>query len=361
MMTDLDVSNLTVEYASGGYIVRPLDQLNLHATSGELVLLLGPSGCGKTTLLSCLAGILSPTSGTIRVGETMVDELTGEDVNRYRRHTVGIVFQAFNLIPSLSAVENVEAPMTAAGVHGKLAREKASALLQRVGLEERLHHKPGDLSGGQQQRVAIARALAFDPPLLLADEPTAHLDYVQVESILRLIREIAAPGRLVVVATHDHRMVPLADRVVEMEPQIDVAKQSKKSIKFPAGQVVFEQGSRGDLIYIVESGEIEIARQRAKGPEEIVAVVKAGEYFGELGPLLGFPRAATARARTDAVLSAYSVHDFRQLLGDDPRLAKLLGAAAKGPMKKPPAKRAARNGSGTRRVKLEAKPLAKRR
>jgi putative ABC transport system ATP-binding protein len=267
-------------------------------------------------------------SGTIHVGDTSVTELTGEPLESYRRNTVGICFQAFNLIASLSAVENVAAPLRAGGVPHTDAKKKAEQLLETVSLSERMHHKPGDLSGGQQQRVAIARALAWDPPLLLADEPTAHLDYVQVESILRLIRELATPGRLVVIATHDYRMVPLADRVIDMAPQLD-AQQAERRIGFEAGEVIFLQGSRGDLIYIVEQGEVEIVRARADGTEEIVAHVGPGEYFGELGPLLGFPRAATARASSSTVLNSYSVHDFRQLLGDDPRVGKLLGTAAR--------------------------------
>ena len=327
-MTDLVIRDLTVEYARGDYLVRPIDSLNITAHSGELVLLLGPSGCGKTTLLSCLAGILSPLSGTIHVGDTSVTELSGDALESYRRNTVGICFQAFNLISSLSAVENVAAPLRAGGVPHADAKRKAEQLLETVSLTERMHHKPGDLSGGQQQRVAIARALAWDPPLLVADEPTAHLDYVQVESILRLIRELATPGRLVVIATHDYRMVPLADRVIDMAPQLD-SQQAERRIGFEAGEVIFHQGSRGDLIYIVEQGQVEIARERADGTEEIVAHVGPGEYFGELGPLLGFPRAATARASASTVLNSYSVHDFRQLLGDDPRVGKLLGTAAR--------------------------------
>lgn len=327
-MSDLVIRDLTVEYARGDYIVRPIDSLSLTANSGELVLLLGPSGCGKTTLLSCLAGILSPMSGTIHVGDTSVTELTGDALEAYRRNTVGICFQAFNLIPSLTAIENVAAPLRAGGMSHATAKQKAEQLLGTVSLTERMHHKPGDLSGGQQQRVAIARALVWDPPLLLADEPTAHLDYVQVESILRLIRELATPGRLVIIATHDYRMVPLADRVIDMAPQLDT-QQSERRIGFEAGEIIFHQGSRGDLIYIVEQGEVEIARQRADGTEEIVAHVGPGEYFGELGPLLGFPRAATARASATTVLNSYSVHDFRKLLGDDPRVGKLLGTAAR--------------------------------
>ena len=132
---------------------------------------------------------------------------------------MGVVFQAFNLIPSLSALDNVAAPLWAAGVQAGEARARAETLLTRVGLKERMHHHPGDLSGGQQQRVAIARALALDPPLILADEPTAHLDYIQVEEILRLIGELASEGRVVAVATHDDRLLPLADQVVELVPR----------------------------------------------------------------------------------------------------------------------------------------------
>src|SRR2546426_4753717 len=136
-MTDLVVRDLTVEYSSGGYVVRPIAGLNVDAPSGQLVLLLGPSGCGKTTLLSCLAGILSPTSGTVRVGDREITSLSGNALTDYRRNGVGIVFQAFNLIPSLTALENVESPMRLAGINARAARERANKLLARVGLEDR--------------------------------------------------------------------------------------------------------------------------------------------------------------------------------------------------------------------------------
>ncbi len=328
-MADLEISELTVEYASGGYVVRPIDGLNLNAGSGELVLLLGPSGCGKTTLLSCLAGILTPTAGRIRFGETSVAELAGEPLTEYRRRTVGIVFQAFNLIPSLTALENVEAPLLAERAVRGDVRTRARSLLERVGLSDREHHRPGDLSGGQQQRVAIARALAYDPPLLLADEPTAHLDYIQVESVLRIIRELARPGRLVVVATHDDRIVPLADRVVELAPKASTAEAAPERVELVAGQVLFAQGSRGDRVYVVERGEIALVRACADGSEEALDIVGPGGYFGELGPLLGYPRAATARAATAAVVTGYTVRDFREILGAD-GLARVLGTAGRG-------------------------------
>lgn len=325
-MADLAIDELTVEYRSGDYTVRPVESFSLSAGSGELVLLVGPSGSGKTTLLSCLAGILSPTSGSIMFAGTEVTSLDARRLTEYRRKTVGIVFQAFNLIPSLSAEENVAIPLRSSGAPMRDARQRAAALLSDVGLADRTRHKPGDMSGGQQQRVAIARALALDPPLLLADEPTAHLDYIQVETVLRIIRELAQPGRLVVVATHDDRLMPLADRVVDLAPRPTSSAAGPTRLELDRGAVVFEQGSRGDLIYVIERGEIDLVRVRADGTEEHLDTIGPGDYFGELGPLLGFPRTATARARSDAVITGYTVRDFRDLLGEE-RLAGVLGAA----------------------------------
>ncbi|MDP9181895.1 MAG: ATP-binding cassette domain-containing protein [Actinomycetota bacterium] len=322
-MAQLVVDDLTVTYRSGDYEVRPLDGFGMQAHDGEMVLLLGPSGCGKTTLLSCLSGILRPTSGSIRAAGTEVTMLEGDQLTAYRRNTVGVVFQAFNLVPSLTALENVAAPLWGAGVRRAEARERAAALLERVSMADRAHHKPGDLSGGQQQRVAIARALAHDPPMLLADEPTAHLDYLQVEGVLSLLRTLASPGRVVVVATHDDRMLPLADRVVDLTERAD-ATPADPVVELKAGQELFKQGERGKRVYVVEAGEIELVRVRADGTEELLHVSTRGEYFGELAPLLGFPRAATARARKKSRVRGYDVAEFRALVGSD-GVAKLLG------------------------------------
>ena len=214
-MANLDINDLTVEYASGGYVVRPIDNLTLNARSGELVLLLGPSGCGKTTLLSCLAGILTPTSGRVAFGDKVISELSNGEMTEYRRRTVGIVFQAFNLIPSLTALENVEAPLLAERCSPSVSRARARSLLERVGLSDRTHHRPGDLSGGQQQRVAIARALIRRPTVLFADEPTGNLDSNAGAGVLELLREaVDADGQTTVMVTHDPRAAAIADRVV---------------------------------------------------------------------------------------------------------------------------------------------------
>jgi putative ABC transport system ATP-binding protein len=325
-MADLVVTDLTVEFVAGDYVVRPLDKFGFRAGDGELVLLLGPSGCGKTTLLSCLGGILRPTSGSIRHGDVEVTELKGNGLNAYRQVGVGIVFQAFNLVPSLDALDNVALPLRSSGAKAAAARERARALLESVGMSDRLSHRPGDLSGGQQQRVAIARALALDPPLLLADEPTAHLDYVQVEGILRTIRNLAAPGRVVVVSTHDDRMLPLADRVVEMVPRFR-DPGGPVDVMIEAGERLFAQGDASDRIYLVRSGSMEMVRAMADGGEEIVSRRGPGEWFGEMGPLFGLPRSATARASEASVLAGYSVQGFRAIVGNE-GIHKVIGGSS---------------------------------
>jgi putative ABC transport system ATP-binding protein len=313
-LADLSVRDLVVEFVHDGYVVRPLDGLTFRGNAGELVVLLGPSGCGKTTLLSCLGGILTPTSGTITLGDTDVTALRGAQLDTYRREQVGFVFQAFNLIPSLSARENVAMPMILTG-HGRAAAfARADEVLATVGLSDRANHKPSKLSGGQQQRVAVARGLGHRPPLLLADEPTANLDHIQAEAIIRLLREIRSEGRLIIVSTHDARLLPVADRIVRMVPDASEAEPDSTSVTLTAGASLFEQGDPSDLVYVVEEGEIDIVRVLADGGEELITRLGPGRYFGELGPLMGFPRSASARAATDVRLTVMSPHVFRERL-----------------------------------------------
>ena len=290
VMPEIRMRDLTMEYSSGGYMVRPFDHFDLDLATGDLALLLGASGCGKTTLLSMLASILTPTSGSIHVGDIEVTALKGADLADYRRRTVGVVFQSFNLIPSLTAQENIYVAMRYAGVGRKAAKARSEELLAMVGLEDRMHHRPGKLSGGQQQRVGIARALALDPPLIVADEPTASLDYMQVDGVIRLLRELAAPGRMVVIATHDERLLPLADRVVELTPRPSSESRPPDRVELAAGEVLFRQGAPGDLVYEVDSGRIDIVQEQTDGGEHLLAVVEPGNYFGELAPMFGLRR-----------------------------------------------------------------------
>ncbi|HTK17065.1 MAG TPA: ATP-binding cassette domain-containing protein [Acidimicrobiia bacterium] len=313
-MTTLSLRDVTIEYSSGGYVVRPIKDLDLEVADGRLVLLLGASGCGKTTLLSALAALLTPARGSIRLDDTEITQLRSTALADYRTRTVGIVFQSCNLIPSLNALDNVAVAAWNAGESGRAGRARARAILERLGLAERLRHRPPDLSGGEQQRVAIARALCLDPPLLLADEPTAHLDELQVEGVLRLLRESARPGRAVIVATHDDRLIPLADHVVELTPRRRALHEEPQRVALPAGSLLFAQGDEGDVAYVVEQGEIHLVRERAEGGEELVQRIGPGQYFGELAPLFGIRRTASARAAVDTVVSTFTPSDLRGLM-----------------------------------------------
>jgi putative ABC transport system ATP-binding protein len=308
----LVVERLVVEFVHDGYAIRPLDGLSFEAEAGELVVLLGPSGCGKTTLLSCLGGILTPTSGSIRVGDIDVTGLAGRELDVYRRDRIGFVFQAFNLIPSLTARENIAVPLTLTGRSRADAFRRADELLGQVGLSERGDHLPSKLSGGQMQRVAVARGLGHDPPLLLADEPTANLDHIQAEAIIRLLQSLRDDGRMIVVSTHDARLVPIADRIVQMVPPHGEPEHPVEKVSFSAGHSIFEQGDSSDLVYVIDSGEVDVVRILADGGEEHLNRLGPGDYFGELGPLLGFPRSASCRAHSDVEVTAYSPRMFRE-------------------------------------------------
>jgi putative ABC transport system ATP-binding protein len=209
---------LTKEFGSGEARVKVLHGIDLEVQSGTMTLLIGESGCGKTTLISILAATLEPTTGEVEVLGTNLTRLPDGDRVRFRGQNIGFVFQQFNLLPALTAQENVAVPLLILGMPRRLALEKAAALLDRVGLSDRRNNRPAQLSGGQQQRVAIARALVHDPKLLVCDEPTSALDARSGKNVMELIREVAVrPGRAVVVVTHDHRVFSFADRIVTMD------------------------------------------------------------------------------------------------------------------------------------------------
>ncbi|MEN9644284.1 MAG: hypothetical protein RL238_953 [Actinomycetota bacterium] len=313
------IEDVVVEYHRGGYPIRPLDHFGAHVPPGRLALLLGPSGCGKTTLLSCLAGIQEPTSGHIRIDDLDLTDLSAAQLTDYRRNTVGVVFQAFNLVPSLTALENVMVPLRAAGVPKRKAAARAAELLHDVGLAERAGHRPGSLSGGQMQRVAIARALALDPPLVLADEPTANLDHVQVETVLRILRGLTARGRTVIVSTHDSRLLPLADQVVEMSPEHSHDMTPMIVLNLDPGEELFAEGAEGARLYRVDDGAIELTR----GGEHL-HTAKVGEVFGEMAPLFNLPRSARAVAAQHTTLSAWTVDGFTAEFGGE-ALRRLVG------------------------------------
>jgi putative ABC transport system ATP-binding protein len=204
------------DYRMNGNRVRALRGVSLSVIEGDFVAVTGPSGSGKSTLLHLLGGVDVPTSGTIVFLDQDLERLSEEERARLRLHEVGLVFQRFHLLPMLTALENVELPMSAAGIGRTERRRKAEALLDHVGLADRLRHRPGELSGGQRQRVAIARALANDPSILLADEPTGELDRATSRGVLELFRDLNRQGTTILVATHDLELAAGAKRQVEV-------------------------------------------------------------------------------------------------------------------------------------------------
>ena len=214
----LEARDLTKVFGSGAAAVRAVDSIDLTVRRGEIVIIMGPSGSGKTTLLTLIGGLLKPTSGTVRISGLDITAMKESDLPRVRRHQVGFIFQSYNLLESLSAVENVEVVLNLAGRGGRGAAMKAERLLDDLGLGHRLRFKPHDLSGGEKQRVSIARALANDPDLMLADEPTANLDSKHGPEVVLLLRAIARElGRAAVIVSHDVRIQELADRILWLE------------------------------------------------------------------------------------------------------------------------------------------------
>ncbi|MDA1194604.1 MAG: ABC transporter ATP-binding protein [Planctomycetota bacterium] len=212
------VKSVTKTFFGKGEDVTPLSNLDLQVEQGDFVALMGPSGSGKTTLLHLMAGIDTPTSGTVHVGPTEVSALSSRQLARWRNEHVGFVFQQYHLVPVLTARENVELPLWLGRLSGKERRRKVDVALEAVGLTDRAEHLPRELSGGQQQRVAVARAIVGGPELILADEPTGNLDARAAAAVLDLLKELHARfGQTLVMVTHDPRAAAVAGRVVQLD------------------------------------------------------------------------------------------------------------------------------------------------
>lgn len=206
-------------YQMGSNSVAALDKVSLEVNEGEFVAIRGTSGSGKSTLLNMLGGLDHPTTGEVFFADKPLGPFTKKEMARYRRFSVGMIFQNFNLIPTMTARENVALALAFGGLRGQARRARSSELLTRVGLGDRLSHKPSELSGGEQQRVAIARALANNPKVLLADEPTGNLDSIRAHELLALLREMVNQDRLtILMVTHDEELAKnYADRIVFMK------------------------------------------------------------------------------------------------------------------------------------------------
>ncbi|GAB4480797.1 MAG: ABC transporter ATP-binding protein [Anaerolineae bacterium] len=212
----IQMRGLKRRFVVGDTIVRALDGLDLDIERGELLCLMGPSGSGKSTLLNLLGGLDSPTEGHIYVDGRDIATLDEDELALYRRRSVGFIFQSFNLIPTMTALENVELPLIFSGMPPAARRARAEELLHMVGLADRMRHKPTELSGGQQQRVAMARALVNHPAILLGDEPTGNLDSKTGEEVLDILARLNREGQTVILVSHDPRVSAHASRTVHM-------------------------------------------------------------------------------------------------------------------------------------------------
>ena len=228
-MPAVQCRELRKDFGEGATRVQVLRGVNFDAFRGELTFLVGPSGCGKTTLISVIAGLLDGSGGEVELFQQNTERLPAHERILFRRKNLGFVYQQYNLLPALTAAENAAVPLLAAGMRRRDAVDKASALLVKLGLEDRLAALPGKLSGGQQQRVALARALVHEPRLILCDEPTAALDHATGEAVMELLAGNAVhPDRAVIVVTHDTRVFHYADAIAHMDDGRIVKTESRR-------------------------------------------------------------------------------------------------------------------------------------
>jgi putative ABC transport system ATP-binding protein len=229
----INLAGLKKHFRMGATIVRAVDGLNFDIAPNTFTVIMGPSGSGKSTLLYLLGGLDRPSEGQILIDGVRIDTLDENALAHFRRETVGFIFQSFNLIQSMNALENVAFPMQFTGVRSGSRKERSMDALRMVGLEDRIHHRPSELSGGQQQRVAIARALVNNPALILADEPTGNLDTSSGTSIMQLLSDLHRSGRTVIVVSHDPRMSHFAtDRIYLLDGHRVTEEQYRQALLF---------------------------------------------------------------------------------------------------------------------------------
>ena len=222
----LRMENVTKTYRHRGQLVTALNEANAEIPDGDFVSVVGPSGSGKSTLLLMLGGMLSPSGGRVLLDDQSIYDLDSNGRAQLRKQKVGFVFQTFNLVPYLSAIENVQIPLYLVGREITFQQARAKDLLTRVGLSDRMYHKPCELSVGQQQRVALARMLANDPAVVLADEPTGNLDPETSQQVIEFLEEVNAEGRTVVMVTHDPRAAERAKRILRLDRGSIVSEKS---------------------------------------------------------------------------------------------------------------------------------------
>jgi putative ABC transport system ATP-binding protein len=213
----IDLKNITKTYDMGSVQVQVLRGISLHVDEGEFLSIIGPSGSGKSTLMNMIGCLDIPTTGEYFLDGKEISTYNEKQLSKIRNQKIGFIFQKFNLLPKLSALENVELPLIYRNMNNKERKKRSIEALEKVGLTDRMNHKPTELSGGQQQRVAIARALAGDPPVLLADEPTGNLDSKSGSDVMNIIRQLSNEGKTIVLITHDNEIAMAAQKTITIK------------------------------------------------------------------------------------------------------------------------------------------------
>ncbi len=327
----------TFKTAAGPFTA--LKSVNLRVNKGEFVAVIGKSGSGKSTLLNMLTGIDRPTAGEVYVGDTAVHKLSEGRLAKWRGKQMGIVFQFFQLLPTLTLVENVMLPMDLCGAYSARERKKrALGLLELVEMSDQANRLPSAVSGGQQQRVAIARALANNPPILVADEPTGNLDSKTAKSVFDLFEVLVASGKTVVMVTHDAEMAKRVDRAVIVsdgevideylartfpaltEEQLVEATRSIEPQRHEPGAIVLREGLPADKFFIVTRGQAEVVLAGPDGTDIVVARMNPGQYFGEIELRHGGTNIATIRAAPHEGLDVVALERaaFERLIAESP-------------------------------------------
>jgi ABC-type lipoprotein export system ATPase subunit len=333
----IDLRNLHKTYHTPAGDFPALKDINLTIDRGEFVAVIGKSGCGKSTLINMITGIDRPSEGEVFVGETAVHTLNEGPMAQWRGRNLGIVFQFFQLLPTLTVVENVMLPMDFCHMYTpRERRERAMHLLDLVGVAEHAHKLPTAVSGGQQQRVAIARALANDPPIVVADEPTGNLDSRTSEVVFELFEGLVEQGKTFLIVTHDDDQAQRASRTLLLadgeivneylaralptlsQDQLLRATRRLETSSYAPGEPIIVQDAEPDSFYIVTKGEVNIYLRQPDGHETFVESLGPGQYFGEMAIVGGGGRTATVRsARTgETEVITLDRQTFHELIGE---------------------------------------------
>jgi ABC-type lipoprotein export system ATPase subunit len=343
--TLIDIKNLVKVYKTPAGDFTAVKGIDVEVQTGEFVAIIGKSGSGKSTFINMITGIDRPTSGEIIIGGAPLHAFDEAQMAAWRGKNLGIVFQFFQLFPTLTLLQNVILPMELNGLYEKKERrERAMHLLEKVEMADQANKLPSTISGGQQQRVAIARSLANDPPLIVADEPTGNLDSRTAAKIFSLFEDLVSSGKTILMVTHDSDLARRVDRTIlisdgeivneylvralstlTQDQLVDVARRIKPQ-NFPANASIVRQGEPGDKFYILLNGRADVSLNEPGGGEVVVNQLKPGQYFGEMALLGGGIRTATVKVSSDgpASLVALDERGFNDLVNDSRSLRQEL-------------------------------------